>query len=83
MRANAACEQMKKRYTTLRPYGEWLAEQAFSLEDAVASVSPQALASPNGASANGTSAPASSNGTRQGFSCWLAAWLCVCKLGDE
>ena len=38
--------QMKERYTTLRPYGEWLAEQTFGLTDAVASVSPDLLASP-------------------------------------
>lgn len=38
--------QMKERYTTLRPYGEWLAEQTFGLTNAVASVSPDLLASP-------------------------------------
>ena len=37
---------MKERYTTLRPYGEWLAEQTFGLTEAVASVSPDLLASP-------------------------------------
>ncbi len=52
--------QMKERYTTMRPYGQWLAEQAFTLNDVVASVGPAAAAPPGGASANGASG--SSNG---------------------
>jgi hypothetical protein len=51
---------MKERYTTMRPYGQWLAEQAFTLDDVVASVGPAAAAPPSGASANGASG--SSNG---------------------
>lgn len=51
---------MKERYTTMRPYGQWLAEQAFTLDDVMASVGPAASAPPGGASANGASG--SSNG---------------------
>ena len=54
--------QMKERYTHLRPYGEWLAEQTVSLEDITASVGTSAAANGNGADLNGNGAALNGNG---------------------
>ncbi len=60
---------MKERYTTMRPYGEWLEQETVSLQQLVDSVPPELRvplpvvpAAPvllNGASSNGNRAAAS------------------------
>lgn len=60
---------MKERYTTLRPYGEWLEQETVTLQQLVDSVAPELRVPPPvvpAAAAAGHSNGASSNGNGNG-----------------
>lgn len=59
---NALCVlQLKERYTSMRPYGEWLAQETVSLQQLVDSVPEELLVPPPVVPAP-TNSAASSNG---------------------